>query len=104
MEKYFVILGGNMLLQGVHDKLKEFGYKVIVVDWNEKPGFKGDLHLQIDVKDSDRVIEALKKTNYKIDGCESKRMVWKQSYARKVLAGSYKRRNEKLLGEGRLVQ
>lgn len=58
-----------MLLQGVHDKLKEYGYDVIVVDWNENPGFKGDLHLQIDVKKSERVIEALKNTNLEIDGC-----------------------------------
>ena len=69
MKKHFVILGGNMLLQGVHDKLKEYGYDVIVVDWNENPGFKGDLHLQIDVKKSERVIEALKNTNLEIDGC-----------------------------------
>ena len=69
MNKYFVILGGNMLLQGVHDKLKEYGYNVIVVDWNDNPAVKGDLHLQIDVKDSDRVIEALKNTGFKIDGC-----------------------------------
>ena len=58
-----------MLLQGVHDKLKEYGYNVIVVDWNDNPAVKGDLHLQIDVKDSDRVIEALKNTGFKIDGC-----------------------------------
>lgn len=70
-QKYFVILGGNMLLKGVYDKLKEFGYKVIVIDWNENPAVKGDMHLQIDVKDSALSLQALETLNVDIDGCLS---------------------------------
>ena len=65
---WFAVLGGNMLLRGINDKLKEFGYKVVVVDWNDDPVVKGDLHLQIDVKDASKVIDALKRLNVKIDG------------------------------------
>ena len=37
MKKYFVMLGGNMLALGAVDKLHEFGYDVIVIDWNKDP-------------------------------------------------------------------
>ena len=37
---------------------------VFVIDWNENPPLKGDKHYRIDVKDSDRIIEALKNDNY----------------------------------------
>lgn len=70
-QKYFVILGGNMLLKGVYDKLNEFGYKVIVIDWNDEPAVKGDLHLQIDVKDAAKALDALISLNVNIDGCLS---------------------------------
>lgn len=68
MEKYFVQLSGNKLLQGVCDKLQSFGYKVIVVDWNEKPGVLGDIHLQMDVKDHNAIIKKLKEMDVKVDG------------------------------------
>ena len=71
MQKSFVILGGNMLLRGVYDRLKEFGYRVIVIDWNENPAIKGDLHLQIDVKDEGKCIAALVELGCQIDGCIS---------------------------------
>lgn len=69
MEKYFVNLGGNFLLNGICDKLHEFGYKVIIIDWNENPPLKGDIHLQVDVKDAELCIQKLKELNVKIDGC-----------------------------------
>lgn len=71
MNKSFVILGGNMLLRGIYDKLKSFGYTVIVVDWNDEPAIKGDLHLQIDVKDAKKVLQALEQGHYDIAGAIS---------------------------------
>ncbi len=68
MDKWFVILGGNMLLRGVCEKLQSYGYKVLVVDWNAQPAVTGDLHLQVDVKDSAAVIETLKAMNVPFDG------------------------------------
>lgn len=71
MNKFFVILGGNVLLRGISDKLKSYGYSVIVIDWNESPAVKGDLHLQIDVKDVTTVLAALEYGKYDIDGAIS---------------------------------
>ncbi len=68
MDKWFVILGGNFLLQGVYDKLRSYGYHVLVVDWNSQPGVKGDLHLPLDVKDEKAVMGALESLDYPIDG------------------------------------
>lgn len=68
MQKYFVQLSGNKLLQGICDKLQSFGYKVIVVDWNENPGVKGDIHLQMDVKDHEAIISKLKEMGVTVDG------------------------------------
>ena len=67
-KKSFVILGGNMLLQGVCDKLKTYGYHVIVVDWNENPAVKGDLHIKNDVKNVDLVMQSFIDGGYDIDG------------------------------------
>lgn len=67
-DKYFVILGGNMLLRGACERLWEYGYKVIVVDWNEKPAVIGDVHLRVDVKDITLVMDALEKLHVPIDG------------------------------------
>lgn len=71
MKKYFVMLGGNMLALGAVDKLHEFGYDVIVIDWNKEPAIKGDIHVQIDVKDKDKIIDFLKKSDLLIDGALS---------------------------------
>lgn len=71
MKKHFVMLGGNMLTLGIVDKLHEFGYKAIVIDWNDEPDIKGDLHIQLDVKDSDKIIDYLKRSNLSIDGALS---------------------------------
>lgn len=65
------MLGGNALGKGAIDKLHEFGYDVIVVDWNEHPGLTGELHLRLDVKDSEAVVKALEKTGYTIKGAMS---------------------------------
>lgn len=66
--KDFVILGGNVLLSGVYLRLKERGYRVIVIDWNESPALKGDLHLQIDVKDTKTVVDVLKQNHFDVSG------------------------------------
>lgn len=63
MDKIFLLLGGNILNFGIYQKFKNKGYKVYVVDWNENPQIKGDKHYQLDVKDSESIIKALKKDN-----------------------------------------
>jgi len=54
-----VLLGGNKLNRGVQEKFARRGWRTVVVDWNERPDLRGDLHLQIDVKDARAVIAAL---------------------------------------------
>jgi biotin carboxylase len=71
MNKYFAILGGNKLLKGIYDKLKSYGYTVVVVDWNEKPAVIGDIHIREDVKDSETILRIFKKQGYDIDGAIS---------------------------------
>lgn len=71
MNKWFAILGGNKLLKGICDKLQSYGYKVVVVDWNEKPAVIGDLHIRHDVKDSDTILKLFKERGFDIDGAIS---------------------------------
>ncbi len=73
MKEYFVLLGGNKLLWGQVCKLREFGYKVIVIAWNDKPDIKGDMFLQMDVKDKDGIIKKLEELGLKdnVDGALS---------------------------------
>ena len=59
MEKYFVLLGENPLLWGQVCHLRELGYKVILIAWNEKPRIEGDMYIQLDIKDSDGIINRL---------------------------------------------
>ncbi len=59
--KIFLLLGGNKLNFGILNKFKNAGYLVYVVDWNEHPQMTGDKHYRIDVKDSNAIIDALKK-------------------------------------------
>ena len=59
MIKYFVLLGENPLLWGQICHLRELGYKVILVAWNEKPRIEGDLYIQKDIKDADGIIAEL---------------------------------------------
>ena len=60
-DRIFLLLGGNKLNNGIMTKFQTLGYKVFVVDWNEHPQLVGDKHFQIDVKDSESIIDALKK-------------------------------------------
>ena len=71
MKEYFVMLGGNPLGKGALDKLHEFGYDVIVVDWNENPSLTGEHHIRLDVKDSVAVVNALAQTGYVVKGAMS---------------------------------
>src|SRR5574344_2352567 len=59
----FLLLGGNILNLGIYNKFKNKGYLVYVVDWNKSTMIVGDKHYQIDVKDSESIIKALKKDN-----------------------------------------
>lgn len=68
MNKYFAILGGNKLLRGIYDKLKSYGYIVVVVDWNEEPAVKGDIHIREDVKDTETILRIFNERGYDIDG------------------------------------
>ena len=54
-----MLLGGNKLLRGQVHHLRELGYKVIVVAWNDNPDVKGDMFIQMDVKDSTGIIKRL---------------------------------------------
>lgn len=65
MKKYFVLLGANKLLWGQVCKLREFGYQVIVVAWNDHPDVEGDLYIQKDVKDKDGIIRKLEELGLK---------------------------------------
>ena len=65
MEKYFIILGENPLLWGQICHLHELGYKVILVAWNERPRIHGDMYIQLDIKDSNRIIEELESLGLK---------------------------------------
>ncbi len=67
-KKDFIILGGNMLLSGVYQRLHDMGYHVAVIDWNDNPFLKGDLHIQEDVKDEKAVIAAIHKYGLDVDG------------------------------------
>ena len=73
MKEYFVLLGDNKLLWGQVCKLREFGYKVIVVSWRDHADLDCDMFIQMDVKDSKGIIERLVQlglTN-KVDGALS---------------------------------
>ena len=58
-EQYFILLGGNKLLWGQVCKLRDLGYKVIVVAWNDQPDITGDLFIQMDVKDAPGIVARL---------------------------------------------
>lgn len=67
-KKDFIILGGNMLLSGVYQRLHDMGYHVAVIDWNDNPYLKGDQHIQEDVKDVQAVLKAIRKYGLEVDG------------------------------------
>lgn len=63
INKFAVLLGGNILNTGVYEKFKKQNLFVIVVDWNEYPSIVGDMHLRMDVKDFKAIIDELSKMN-----------------------------------------
>lgn len=65
MNHYFILLGGNKLLWGQVCRLRELGYKVIVVAWNDNPDIEGDMFIQLDVKDANAIISRLEKLGLK---------------------------------------
>lgn len=54
-----VLLGGNKLNRGIVEYCKSKSYFVVVVDWSPNAALKGDLFLCIDVKEADKIINAL---------------------------------------------
>lgn len=64
MDKYFVLLGENPLLWGQVCHLRELGYKVILVAWNDIPRIQGDVYIQKDIKDGEGIIAELKARGY----------------------------------------
>lgn len=58
-KRVVVILGGNKLNRGIVDYCHRKGYYVVIVDWSPDAPLKGDLFLCIDVKDADKIIDAL---------------------------------------------
>lgn len=65
MEKFFVLLGENPLLWGQVCHLRELGYKVILIAWNEKPRIEGDIYVQKDIKDAEGIIKELENRGLK---------------------------------------
>ena len=69
----FVLLGANKLCWGQVCKLREFGYKVVIIAWNEHPDIEADIYIQHDVKDTKGVLSELKQSSLldRIDGALS---------------------------------
>lgn len=65
MDKYFILLGCNKLLRGQVCHLRELGYKVIVVAWNERPEISGDMYIRLDVKDAGAIVARLESLGLK---------------------------------------
>ena len=65
MEKFFVLLGENPLLWGQVCHLRELGYKVILVAWNDTPRIKGDMYIQKDIKDAEGIIAEMESRGLK---------------------------------------
>ena len=55
-----LLLGGNIMNYGIIKKYKERGMQVYVIDWNQYPALKGDKHYAIDVKNPEKILNALK--------------------------------------------
>ncbi|MCQ2264578.1 MAG: ATP-grasp domain-containing protein [Bacteroidales bacterium] len=73
MDRYFILLGANKLLWGQVCHLRELGYKVVVVAWNDQPDIQGDLYIQMDVKDAKGIIARLEELGLsgQVDGALS---------------------------------
>lgn len=58
-ENVLILLGGNILNNGIVQYCKNHNYFVIVVDWSPNAALKGDMFLCIDVKDHKTIISEL---------------------------------------------
>lgn len=55
-KKSVVLLGGNILHRGFELLRPVLNIeKIIVIDWNESPDYKGDIHYQLDIKDYEAI-------------------------------------------------
>ncbi|MBR1421706.1 MAG: ATP-grasp domain-containing protein [Selenomonadaceae bacterium] len=64
-ENPLILLGGNPLFLGMLNREKFHAKEIIVFDWSEDPPVKGDLHIQCDIKDSERILDWLEKNHVK---------------------------------------
>jgi hypothetical protein len=59
-----ILLGGNQLNNGIIQRKKILKYdRLIVFDWNKSPFVKGDVNIQIDIKDTNKILNCLEKLN-----------------------------------------
>lgn len=59
---YILLLGGNELHSGLQDWAKNHNVeKIVVMDWNEKPDFTGDIHIRADIKDTKKALSIIDK-------------------------------------------
>lgn len=58
-DSVIILLGGNILNNGIVQYCKQHNYYVVVVDWSPNAYLKGDLFLCTDVKDSQSIIKQL---------------------------------------------
>jgi hypothetical protein len=63
MKDIFIILGGNILNNGVSEKFSK--YFIIVVDPRDNPEIKYDYHLKFDVRGKDDILNFLSTNGYK---------------------------------------
>ena len=62
-ENPLILLGGNQLNAGMTNRNKFNMKEIIVFDWHEEPSIKGDLHVQCDIKDSERILDWLERNH-----------------------------------------
>ena len=58
-DKWIVLLGGNELNAGFCAVAADWGAKLAVVDWNEKPAIACNRHFRLDIKASQDVVRAV---------------------------------------------
>jgi formate-dependent phosphoribosylglycinamide formyltransferase (GAR transformylase) len=57
---WIVALGGHALNGGLEQVARRLAARVLVIDWNDAPPFRGDRHLQLDIKQADDVVAAVR--------------------------------------------
>lgn len=61
MKETVILLGGNKLHRGFDDwKTRNNIDKIYVLDWNDNPAYVGNRHIQVDIKNVDKVLQIIK--------------------------------------------